>query len=125
MLNKLYFSLILADVDPLLITGIIVGGSVLFLALVFITLLLIIKNKKKKFVISNDEWFLALGGNDNIVSVNATGSRLTLVLNDKEKINREALNNLGVTSVLVMSNKVTLVIEGQAENIARSLSARS
>ena len=57
----------------------------------------------------------------NIKEIKAIGSRLNLVLLDKEKINRGRLKELGVTSILVMSNKVTLVIEGQAEKIASSI----
>ena len=48
----------------------------------------------------------------------AIGSRLSLKLENNELINKDKLKELGVSSVLVMSNKVTLVIEGQAEKVA-------
>ena len=51
----------------------------------------------------------------------AIGSRLSVSLLDKEKIDREKLKELGVSSVLVMSNKVTLVIEDKAEQVAASI----
>ena len=70
---------------------------------------------------NNDEWFVALGGKENVKEINAVGSRLSLVLIDKEKVDREKLKTLGVSSVVSMSNKVTLVIEGKAEKIAETL----
>ena len=77
--------------------------------------------KSPKQKVNNDEWFVALGGKENIKEINATGSRLSLVLNDKESIDREKLKQLGVSSVVTMSNKVTLVIESKAEMIAEKL----
>ena len=65
------------------------------------------------------DWFLALGGKENIKEATAVGSRLNLNLANKDIIDRVKLKELGVSSVLVMSNKVTLVIEGQAEKIAQ------
>ena len=77
--------------------------------------------KSPKVKVNNDEWFIALGGKENVKEINATGSRLSLNLLDKEAIDREKLKTLGVTSVVSMSNKVTLVIEGKAEQIAETL----
>ena len=79
------------------------------------------KAKQKKQIISNDDWLLALGGKENIKEITAVGSRLSINLENKEIIDREKLKTLGVSSILTMSNKVTLVIEGQAEKIAESL----
>lgn len=106
------------------ILGFIIGGSLLAVALVVCLVLFLNRGKKKSPKIDNSEWVEALGGNDNIVSITAVGSRLSLVLKDKENINRDKLKELGVSSVLVMSNKVTLVIEGQAENIAKALETK-
>ena len=101
------------------------GGIALLIIALVVCLILFLKRGKKAPKVNSSEWVEALGGNDNIVSVNAVGSRLTLVLNDKEAINRDKLKTLGVSSVLVMSNKVTLVIEGQAENIAQSITPKN
>ena len=76
--------------------------------------------KKNPNVVDND-WFDALGGKENVKEVTAVGSRLTLNLENKDNIDRDKLKTLGVSSVLVMSNKVTLVIEGQAEKVAEAL----
>ena len=111
---------------PLLVTvntTLIIWLIVVDVLLLLFVVIMIIRNKvaKPKSKINNDEWILALGDKDNIKEVTAIGSRLSLTLVNKEKIDREKLKTLGVSSVLVMSNKVTLVIEGKAEKIAESL----
>lgn len=104
-------------------TTLIIWLAVVDFLLLLVVVIMIIRNKvsKPKAKINNDEWILALGGKDNIKEVTAIGSRLSLTLQDKENIDREKLKTLGVSSVLVMSNKVTLVIEDKAEKIAESL----
>ena len=83
-----------------------------------VTIILINKFKKKKApkvkIAEKSLWVEALGGSDNIVSSEAYGSRLAVVLADKEKMNKEALKELGVTNFVEMSNKVTLLLEDKA-----------
>lgn len=93
---------------------------------IIITIVLILilnkKNKKEEPVIAEkSEWVNALGGQENIVSSEAFGSRLAVVLNDKSKIDREKLKALGVSSVIEMSNKITLVLEDKAELVKKEL----
>ena len=110
---------LLTSVSSTLIIWLVVVDALLLLVVVA----MIIRNKvsKPKAKINNDEWIQALGGKENIKEVTAIGSRLSLTLTDKEIVDREKLKTLGVSSVLVMSNKVTLVIEDKAEKIAESL----
>lgn len=81
------------------------------------------KNKNKKPVIQmdNDEVLIALGGKDNIVEHYAIGSRLSLKLKDYDIVNVEKLNQLGFPSVIKMSNKITLVYEGDLEELSNRL----
>ena len=105
-------------------TTLIIWLAVVDALLILVVVAMFIRNKlknKPKNKINNDEWLVALGGKENIKEITAVGSRLSLTLNDKEAVDREKLKTLGVSSVLVMSNKVTLVIEGKAEKIAESL----
>ena len=110
------FPLLANQIKPLAIV-LIALAVVFFLSALGIVIYLIVSNKKEK---SNNSgvWLLALGNKENIKEVSAVGSRLTVNLEDKEKIDRVRLKELGVSSVLVMSNKITLVIEGKAEKIA-------
>ena len=97
-----------------------IGLGILVLAGLVVLFIFINKRKKNPKVVDS-EWFDALGGQSNIQEAMAAGSRLSLKLVDKDAINRDKLKELGVTSVLVMSNKVTLVIEGQAERICSAI----
>ena len=120
MNNAFNLSLSTVDINPNLIIGLIVINS-LMLLLVIIMVIRFHIQKSPKVKVDNNEWFMALGGIENIKEINAVGSRLSLNLNDKEAIDREKLKTLGVSSVVSMSNKVTLVIEGKAEKIAETL----
>ena len=104
------------QIKPLAVV-LIVMAVVFFLAALGIVIYLII-SKKKENQDNSGVWLLALGNKENVKEVSAVGSRLTVSLEDKEKIDRVKLKELGVSSVLVMSNKITLVIEGKAEKIA-------
>ena len=110
------FPLLANQIKPLAIV-LIVMAVVFFLAALGIVIYLII-SKKKENQDNSGVWLLALGNKENVKEVSAVGSRLTVSLEDKEKIDRVKLKELGVSSVLVMSNKITLVIEGKAEKIA-------
>lgn len=91
--------------------------------LIIATVIVVIIFLKKKKVVKVDDslWIDNLGGRENITSVTQVGSRINLVLKDKEIINKDNLKELGVKSVLVMSNKVTLVVENNAEDIAKAI----
>ena len=119
MNNLLNVPLLTSENTPLIIWLAVVDAL-----LILVVVLLFIRNKVKnspKNKVNNDDWFNALGGKENVKEISAVGSRLSLNLIDKEKIDREKLKTLGVSSVVTMSNKVTLVIEGKAEKIAETL----
>ena len=79
------------------------------------------KVNKQNVQIDTNEWLEALGGRDNIMEKSATGSRLVLKLNNPELIDENRLKELGVSNIMKMSNKITLVFEDQAEAILSQL----
>ena len=93
------------------------------IAIVVFLILFLNRKKKKPTVKIADKslWVEALGGNENIVSSEAFGSRLVVVLNDKTKMDKEALKGLGVTNFIEMSNKITLLLEDKAELVKQEL----
>ena len=102
--------------------------GVALLIVLAIVLIIIFSKKKKKVkidkqnvVIDTNEWLEALGGKENILEKSATGSRLVVKLNEPSKMNEEKLKELGVSNILKMSNKITLVFEDQAEKILSQL----
>ena len=120
MANAFNLPLISTDVNPNIIIWLAVLDALLLLVVVIMVIHFHV-TKSPKVKVNNDEWFIALGGKENVKEINAVGSRLSLNLVDKDAINREKLKMLGVSSVVTMSNKVTLVIEGKAEKIAETL----
>ena len=80
------------------------------------------KNKKPVITVaSKSAWVEALGGNENILNSEAYGSRLVLKLADKDKMKKDELKSLGVTSIIEMSDKVTLLLEDKAELVKKEL----
>ena len=118
MCMKLYLLPVLANALPTwAIVLIIVGSVVVVLNVISAIAAHMYRNKKAK-QIDDSEWFDALGGKENVKSAMAIGSRLNLVLNDYEAINREALGKLGVVSTFTMSNKIIMVLQTKAEYAA-------
>lgn len=105
-------------------------GVVIIILITIAILLIVNRNKKKgkapKITINQDDdkWLIALGGSENIIEAKAMGSRLTLKLNDDTKINQDELKNLGVQSILKMSDKVILVVEKQADALLEKISKK-
>lgn len=91
----------------------------------FCVVFLLIRNRKvspkkteEKVVSENsDEWLIALGNKENILEADATGSRLNIKLNDNSLLNKEKLKELGALSIIEMSGKFIIVVEGKAEEI--------
>lgn len=117
---KLNLPLLVENTEfPWYLIVLFVATGILMIATVVV--LIIFLKKKKTVKVDDSLWIDNLGGKDNIESVSQVGSRINLVLKDKEIINKDNLKELGVKSVLVMSNKVTLVIENNAEDIAKAI----
>lgn len=80
----------------------------------------IIKAPERK-VIHNEEALKALGGAENILDHSLNGSRVILVLNNYDLVDDKALKEMGVSSIVKMTNKITLVIKGDASSFYKSL----
>ena len=104
-------------------------ASVVFLTVLGLFLYTYIKSKKEGpvlptkqiKVIKNEAALAALGGADNIVDHSLNGSRVILVLNNYDVVDFNALKEMGVSSVVKMANKITLVIKGDASSFYKSL----
>ena len=92
---------------------VLVLGIVLFLVIKTIRKNNYIANRKK----ANNELIEALGGRENILQVQARGSRLTLVLKDYNIIDESKLKERGVSSIIKMSEKITLVIGQESKEL--------
>ena len=107
--------------------AIIIGGVVLFAVLLTLFLYFRLRRKQKEkvidqpVVIDSNKWVNALGGNNNIVSIEVKGSRLIVYINDNTQVNKDELHELGVSSIISSQDKVTLVLKENAENIRNLL----
>ena len=102
--------------------------AVAVVAIILVTVLIVLirgrKSKGPNKQVSQaapNEWLDALGGMDNIVDIQATGSRLVAKIKNKELVNRDKLTELGVSSIVLMSDKITLVTNLDNEKIVESI----
>lgn len=91
------------------------------LALVVALLLLLKPKKPAPRPVEKSAYLSAMGGEENIVSHLRKGSRIELVLKDYSLLDKERLKAAGVDSFILMSNKLTLVIQGDAERVEKTL----
>lgn len=75
------------------------------------------KEEPKKSRGSKSEFISSFGGEDNLVSYKLVGSRIEVVLNDYDKLDKEKLKAAGVDGFILMSNKLTLVLKGDAKEV--------
>ena len=108
-----------------LIIALVAGGVVL--VVVGVLLIVFLRRReskieiKKEDAIDNEEWVKALGGKENIKSIEAKGSRLVVQLNNNELLDKDLLHTLGVSSIIFAQDKITLVVKDKAENIRNLL----
>ena len=113
------------EANALWICLVIVGVIVVVLASIFIYLAVHKKKGKggvtegKKIV--GTAYVEALGGADNIVSHTLVRSRIVLELHDYNLVDKEKLKEAGVDGFIMMSDKLTLVIKGNAEAVNKAI----
>ena len=90
-----------------------------------IVLLVIAKKEKReakpKRIIDGSAYITALGGSENIISHSLVRSRIVLELSDYDRVDKEKLKEAGVDGFIMMSNKLTLVIKGDAEKVNQAI----
>jgi len=96
---------------------------IILVTLFFLLVLPRIKQNSKKTISITEgaDWVNSLGGKSNIISVSASRSRLNLEVKDTSLINQNKLKTLGVSSVIIMSQKVILVIDNGADEIKEKI----
>ena len=105
---------------------IIIGSGVLLIVAVILLLAFFNKRGKKKEInksqpINDEKWVNALGGKNNVSSLEAKGSRLIVMLKDNKLVNKDELHELGVVSIISGQDKITIVLKEKAENIQNLL----
>lgn len=72
-------------------------------------------------VIDATAYVTALGGKENIVSHQLVRSRIVLELANYELVDKEKLKEAGVDGFIMMSDKLTLVIKGDAAKVNETI----
>lgn len=96
-------------------------GVIVIIAIIVIVLLALKKKKKvneiKENIKQNNEFLKIFGGKDNIISCEAKGSRLILILNDYSLLDEQGLKDNGVTSMIKATNKITLIVGEKSKEL--------
>lgn len=90
-----------------------VAALVLVIIIFLVVLILLLRNKKKDKTPNyelEEKIINALGGDDNVLEVKATMSRVSVRLKDYSKVNEEELKNSSVSRLIKMSDKLTLLV---------------
>lgn len=76
------------------------------------------KNKTKKYNKANatNNFYEYIGGMDNVVSTKLVGSRFTIVLKNYDLVDKDKLKTLGVSSIISLKDKITLVLNDLGKN---------
>lgn len=107
--------------------------NALYLALGVVGLIIVVlllcfflskKNGKKgpsKIRGNKSEYIDSFGGSDNLVDYKLIGSRIEVHLKDYSKLDKEKLKSAGVDGFILMSNKLTLVLKGDAKEVYKKI----
>lgn len=100
-----------------------IAGAIL---VVLVTLLLLKPRKKKEKksappALEQETSLAALGGRENVLEHARKGRRIEISLRDASKVDQEALKAMGVSSFVLMSNKLTLVVESDPEKVEEAI----
>lgn len=87
--------------------------------LVLTLVLILIYKRKNSSKDNSDEYLnilLALGGKENIISLDYKNSRVNVFIKDKQVVNKEELKINGIETVVITSKKVTMVVGNKVSN---------
>ena len=120
MVSLISFAVTVEQLIPYFIAG---GAMVLILIFSIIGIIMRAKKRPKGTprIIDRSAYMEALGGDDNVIEHTRKGSRIELKLKDYDAIDKEKLKEAGVDGFIKMSDRLTLVIKGDAEQVERTL----
>lgn len=88
-------------------------GILLLLAITIVVIVLLGRKKssnKINYGEASNILYESLGGKDNIESYQLNGSRFSLNIKNVDLINKDKLSEIGIENSIIMSNKITLVL---------------
>ena len=106
------FSIVYAILLGLL--GLLFVCSIVFF---IIRLVRIQKKAKASSQLDGNEYLEALGGKDNIISINRNLSRITFKVKDVDSVNTDQLKSLGASGILLVGDEIKCSFNELSENI--------
>jgi len=92
----------------------------LIIIIVFAILLLaILKINKKDVKLDMNKLVDYLGGKDNIINSEVNLSRFIVTLVDIEKVNKEAIVNLGAKGIVEMDNQLKIILGNNSKQLKK------
>lgn len=98
------------------------AGILIILIVVF---LIYFSGRHKKVQENFEPLIMALGGKENIVSVEARGSRLALQIKDDAKVDYDHMPKDLVSSFIKMTGKLILIVGEKSKKIAEVLNKKA
>lgn len=99
----------------------IIALTVFLAFCVYFLISFLVTKKKGKKVASKNEYLLALGGENNILSHKRVGSRIVLELKDYSLLDKTKLKEAGIAGFIQKSDRLTLITEASSEEVYRLL----
>ena len=93
---------------------------IIFVVLTIIAIV-VIKSGKKDFKIEANKLVELLGGQKNIVSIDASMSRFKVILNDVSLANKEGIKKLGAKGIVEIDNQLKIVFDADAVKLKKCI----
>lgn len=92
----------------------------LIIIIVFVIILLaILKINKKDVKLDMNKLVDYLGGKDNIINTEVNLSRFIVTLKDVEKVNKEAIINLGAKGIVELENQLKIILGNNSKQLKK------
>jgi len=79
----------------------------------------VIKSRKKDFRFEINKLIEYLGGKDNIINAEDSGSRLKVTLKDVSVVNKDAIQKLGARGIVEMDDQLKIIYGKQARELKK------
>lgn len=87
-----------------------------------IIVLVILKLRKKDFIIEANKLITYLGGMDNIINAECNLSRFKVILKDVKKVDKDAIMKLGAKGIVEIDNTLKIVYSKEAKALKKYIS---
>ena len=91
----------------------IIAGAILLVSGIVLTIVLLKRKAKDNSGREYPNLLDALGGKENISSLNCKGSRISVVVIDKKIVDKEKIKLEGIETIVVSNKKVTMVVDNK------------